>query len=85
MELSRISDDFFKIGNIAILQRMTGDGSYDFDFRNHFECHSVLGKINEPVLLHIGAIADYAGIEEEFGKQGIRLSEDFTEYEQSNN
>lgn len=63
MNLRNISDDFFKIGNIAILQRKTGNDVYDFDFRAHFECRSIISETEKPVLLHIGAIEDYAGID----------------------
>lgn len=31
MDLRQVSDDFFKIGNIAILQRKTGNNVYDFE------------------------------------------------------
>lgn len=73
MEMDHISDDFFRIGNIAILQRKTGNASYDFDFRNHFECRSVIGEIDEPVLLHIGAVENYSLLEEELDQMGSRL------------
>ena len=33
MDIRKYSDDFFTIGNIAILQRTTGNGRYDFNFR----------------------------------------------------
>ena len=73
MELRNISDDFFKIGNIAVLQKKTGNDTYDFDFRNHFECSSVISEIDEPVLLHIGAVEDYASVEKMMEEMGIRL------------
>ena len=41
MDIRRISDDFFTIGDIAILNRKTGNDVYDFDFRNNYECKSV--------------------------------------------
>ncbi len=66
-------DDFFTIGNIAVLNRSTGDGAYDFDFRNNFECKSVVSDVNAPVLLHIGAIEDYTGIEEALEEHGMKL------------
>ena len=55
MDLRQVSDDFFTIGNIAVLQRKTGNDVYDFDFRNHFGCKSVIAEIKDPILLHIGA------------------------------
>ena len=62
-ELRNICDDFFTIGNIAILQQNTGNDVYDFYFRNYFDCQSVTSATDKPVLLHIGAIEDYAEIE----------------------
>ena len=73
MDLRQISDDFFTIGNIAILQKKTGIPTYDFDFRKHFECKSVVSGIKSPVLLHIGAISDYAGVESKFIERGVKL------------
>ncbi len=73
MELRQVSDDFFTIGNIAILQRRTGNDVYDFDFRNYFECRSVVTEIEQPVLLHIGAVRDYAGLEEWMEQRGMKL------------
>ena len=73
MDLRQVSDDFFTIGNIAVLQRKTGNDVYDFDFRNHFECKSVIAEIEDPVLLHIGAVEDYAGIEDMLEQMGMKL------------
>ena len=73
MDIRKISDDFFKIGNIAILKRDTGNDLYDFNFRNNFDCKSVVSEVDVPVVLHIGAIEDYAGIEAELEKMGMKL------------
>ncbi len=73
IELRQVSDDFFTIGNIAVLQRKTGNDVYDFDFRNHFECKSVISEIKPPILLHIGAVEDYAGIENMLEQMGMKL------------
>ena len=73
MDLRQVSDDFFTIGNISILQRKTGNDVYDFNFRNHFECRSVLKEIGNPILLHIGAVEDYAGVEDMVGQMGMKL------------
>lgn len=73
MNLRQVSDDFFTIGNIAVLQCNTGNDVYDFDFRNHFECKSVLKEIEDPILLHIGAVEDYAGIEDMVEQMGMKL------------
>lgn len=42
MDIRQVSDDFITIGNIAVLQRKTDNDVYDFDFRNHFDCKSVI-------------------------------------------
>lgn len=73
MDIRKISDDFFTIGNIAILYRKTGNDVYDFNFRNNFECRSIISEIEVPVLLHIGAVEDYAGIEAALEELGMRL------------
>lgn len=73
MDIRTISDDFFTIGNIAILQRKTGNDVYDFDFRNNFECRSVVSEVEAPVLLHIGAVEDYAEVEATLEDMGMKL------------
>lgn len=62
MELRDYCDDFFTIGDIAILYRRTGNSAYDFDFRRYFDCKSVVAETKSQVLLHIGAIEDYTGV-----------------------
>ena len=73
MDIRSISDDFFTIGNIAFLQRNTGNDVYDFNFRNNFDCKSVVSEVDVPVLLQIGAIEDYAGIEAALDELGMKL------------
>lgn len=73
MELRQVCDDFIQIGDIAILNKRTGNDVYDFDFRNHFECKSVVSEIDSPVLLHIGAVEDYEGLEEMIESMGMKL------------
>ena len=73
MDIRSICDDFFTIGNIAILQQNTGNDVYDFNFRNNFDCKSVISEVEVPVLLHIGAIEDYAGIEAALDELGMKL------------
>ncbi len=72
-DLRAISDDFYTIGNIAVLQRNTGNGDYDFDFRNGFECKSVISEVDVPVLLHIGAIENYESVESSLEELGMKL------------
>lgn len=73
MDIRTVKDDFFTIGNIAILQKQTGNNVYDFDFRNNFECKSVISEVKTPVLLHIGAVEDYAGVEATIADMGMSL------------
>ena len=72
MELRDYCDDFFTIGDIAIMSRHTGNSAYDFDFRRYFECKSVVSETKSPVLMHIGAIEDYAGICEALRDMGMK-------------
>lgn len=73
MEIRTISDDFFTIGNIAILYKQTGNDVYDFNFRNNYECRSIVSEVESPVLLHVGAIENYADIESMFEEFGMKL------------
>ncbi len=73
MEIRTISDDFFTIGNIAILYRQTGNDVYDFNFRNNYECRSIVSEVEAPVLLHIGAVENYADVEAMFEEFGMKL------------
>lgn len=73
MNLQSISDDFFSIGDIAILYRNSNNSNYDFPFRNHFDCHSVVSAVKQPVLLHIGAIEDYDAVSDTLNEMGMKL------------
>lgn len=57
--MERFFDDFLLLGKLPILVKTIQNGSYDFPFRNWFPCDSVFRGIMQPVLLRIGAIADY--------------------------
>lgn len=72
-DIQRIGDDFFTVGKIAILQKSTGNDVYDFNFRNFFDCKSVVSSVTDPVILHIGAIEDYAGIDLMLREMGTKL------------
>lgn len=74
-------DDFVTIGNIAILQKKTDIGAYDFDLRQFFQCRSVFDVTDTPVLLRIGAIDDYASIASALARQGMKLLVDENEHE----
>ncbi|MDU0940097.1 MAG: ATP-grasp domain-containing protein [Clostridiales bacterium] len=72
MILRKFCDDFFEIGKIAILQKKTNNDVYDFDFRNHFECRSVVSESNNPVLLHVGAVGNYSEVVNALAKIGMK-------------
>lgn len=80
MELRQISDDFFQIGNIALLYKSTGNDVYDFCFRDFFECKSIINGTDSPVLLHIGAIADYEKLEKTIENLGMTLLMGYDEH-----
>ncbi len=73
MDIRNFSDDFFSIGKISILNRNTHNDRYDFNFRNNFACQSIISETANPVLLHIGAVEDYAGVEACIGEMGMKL------------
>lgn len=73
MNIRQISDDFFTIGDIAILQKMIGNAGYDFPFRTQFECRSVVSEMDRPILLRIGAVDDYHAVETYFREAGMQL------------
>lgn len=73
MDIRTISDDFFTIGNIAILHKKTGNEVYDFNFRNNYDCRSVISEVEVPILLHIGAVEKYAEVEASLEKMGLKL------------
>ena len=80
MDIRSISDDFFTIGNMAILYRKTGNDVYDFSFRNNYDCRSVISEVSVPVLLHIGAVDNYAEVEALFEEMGMKLLVSETEH-----
>ena len=73
MELRQFCDDFIQIGDIAILQRTTGNEVYDFNFRYFFDCKSIVSEVDSPVLLHIGAVEDYEEMETLIENMGMKL------------
>ena len=72
MILRKFCDDFFEIGKIAILQKKTNNDVYDFDFRNHFECRSVVSESNNPVLLHFGVVGNYSAVVNALAEIGMK-------------
>lgn len=73
MELRNICDDFFSVGKIAVLQKKTNNDKYDFDFRTYFDCKSIISEVDIPILLHIGAVDNYAEVEELVESMGMKL------------
>lgn len=80
MDIRDYCDDFFSIGNVAILHREIDNDGYDFSFRNHFECKSIISGVDAPVLLHIGAIEDYEGVNSAVEELGMKLLVSNTEH-----
>lgn len=80
MELRQAYDDFIQIGDVAILIKRTDNGVYDFDFRNHFKCKSVVSEIDAPVLLHVGTVEDYEGLEAMIESMGMKLLVHYAEH-----
>ena len=68
-----IHDDFLKIGRIAVLIKETKNSVYDFNFRNIFDVNTIYSPVDLPVLLRIGAIADYGKTESVIRDFGMRL------------
>ena len=67
-------DDFLRVEDtINILVKNTNVGNYDFVFRQHFECKSIIDKQDEPVLLRIGAIQDFDDVKNELESVGCSL------------
>lgn len=66
-------DDFFTIEGLAVLHKVVVSTVYDFDFRNNFECRSVMSPVDAPILLHIGAVEDYKSLEDEIESFGRHL------------
>lgn len=58
---------------MAILYKTMFHDVYDFDFRNYFECKSVISGVDNPVLLHIGVIEDYLGVTALLDEMGMKL------------
>lgn len=72
MKVTKICDDIFDIGNIAFLLKTTHNEVYDFNFRNNFECKSIVSSSENPVLLHIGAIENYSEVVEALEEIGMK-------------
>ncbi|MBR3167446.1 MAG: ATP-grasp domain-containing protein [Erysipelotrichaceae bacterium] len=68
-----IHDDFLKIGRIAVLIKESKNPVYDFNFRNFFDADTIYSPVELPVLLRIGAIADYKKIDSVIGDIGMKL------------
>ena len=67
------ADDFIRINDTALMIKLTNSGAYDFPFRSSFECRSVIGGTDAPVLLRIGPIRDFAEIERQLSEYNMSL------------
>ena len=74
-------DDFLRVEDtVNILVKNTNVSNYDFGFRQHFECKSIIDMQDEPVLLRIGAIQDFDEVKNDLESVGCSLmysSEDY--------
>lgn len=73
VQIRDFSDDFFSVNKMAFLNKDIHNDNYDFNFRTNFNCRSVIFPINKPVVLHIGAIDNYAAVEAAVSDIGMRL------------
>lgn len=80
---NRMFDDFILINNVPVMIKSIGNNSYDYNFRNYFECKSVLDSIQSPIILRVGAIADYKLLEKEVRNMGLRLAMTFEEHQRA--
>lgn len=74
-------DLFILEERIPLLVSRVGLPSYDYDFRAHFRCRSLLYPPDAPVVARIGAIDDYAGRYAALLAEGIRLIHDPAEHD----
>lgn len=61
---------------VAIATQPIQLSSYDFDFRSHFHCRSLIYGTPKPIIARIGAIDDYDACFQAFLQQGLRLIHD---------
>ncbi|MES2638952.1 MAG: ATP-grasp domain-containing protein [Myxococcota bacterium] len=77
-----MSDDLFVLeGRLPVLAAPVGLASYDYDFRAHFQCRSLLVAPDGPVIARVGAIDDYAPRYHALLADGIRLIHDPDEHD----
>lgn len=77
-----MNDDLFVLEErFPILASPVGMPSYDYDFRSHFRCRSLLAAPDAPVVARIGAIDDYTTRYAELLANGIRLVHDPAEHD----
>lgn len=81
--MSRNFDDFVLIDNVPIMIKLIGNNSYDYNFRNHFECKSVIDSISNPIILRIGAVMDYVATEKEVNDMGCKLAMTYEEHKRA--
>lgn len=66
-------DLFVLEDRVPILAAPVGLATYDYDFRAHFRCRSLLYAPEAPVVARVGAIDDYAAFHQARLEEGIRL------------
>lgn len=74
MNIRNLYSDFVVIDNVPIMIKDIGNNSYDFSFRNFFECKSVVDSVKNPIILRIGAVDDYDAVENLVQDMGCNLA-----------
>ena len=74
--------DLFELEDLVpLLAAPVGLSSYDYTFRSHFRCRSLLRAPERPVIARVGAIDDYAARYAALLADGIRLIHDPAEHD----
>jgi hypothetical protein len=77
-----MTDDLFVLEDrLSLLVSPVGLPSYDYDFRAHFRCRSLLAAPEGRVIARIGAIDDYADRHAALVRDGIHLVHDPAEHD----
>lgn len=68
------ADDLFLLGNkIPIITRNTGIRVYDYHFRTHFDCKTLIDLPDEKIIARAGALPDYEALYLDLQSEGFQL------------
>ncbi|RYZ46667.1 MAG: DUF4343 domain-containing protein [Sphingobacteriales bacterium] len=77
-------NDLFELEQVLCLGTCaTHVPAYDFNFRQYFETKSVIDETLAPLVLRVGAIADYAAQYRQMADEGIQLINTLAEHERA--